>query len=141
MTAPTASLADFVAAQAPVWPRVEAELRAGAKTTHWVWFVFPQIAGLGRSERARFFGLADTAAARAYLAHPVLGPRLRRAAELMLAHEGKAAARILGDTDAMKLRSCLTLFAAAAPGDPLFARALAAFYDGPDPATLALIAD
>lgn len=134
-----ATLADFVAAQAAVWPQVEAELRAGRKSTHWIWFVFPQVAGLGRSERARFFGLSDAAAARDYLAHPVLGPRLRQAIDLMLAHDGAAAAAILGEVDAMKLRSCLTLFAAAAPEDPRFARALAAFYPGPDPATLALI--
>lgn len=104
-----------------------------------MWFVFPQLDGLGRSETARFYGLADRAAARAYLAHPVLGPRLRRAVRLTLDHRGAAPEAIFGPVDALKLRSCLTLFAAAAPGEPLFAEALAAFFDGPDARTLALL--
>jgi len=134
-----ATLADFVAAQDRVWPQVEAELAAGRKASHWMWFVFPQAAGLGRSETARFFALDGLAEARAYLAHPTLGPRLLRAVELMLGHAGEDAAAILGGIDAVKLRSCLTLFAAAAPEVPRFGEALAAFYDGPDPATLALL--
>ena len=133
------NLGRFVAAQDAVWPQVEAELAAGAKRTHWMWFVFPQLAGLGRSETARFFALSSAEEARAYLAHPVLGPRLRRGVELMLTHEGRDPAAILGGIDAAKLRSCLTLFAQAAPGEPSFARALAAFYGGPDPRTLELL--
>lgn len=128
----------FVAAQEPVWARVEAELTAGAKRSHWMWFVFPQIAGLGRSAMAIRYALADAAEARAYLAHPVLGSRLRRATELMLSHAGKPAERILGGIDAVKFRSSMTLFAAAVPDDPLFPAALGAFFDGaPDSMTLA----
>lgn len=131
---------DFVAAQDRVWSSVEAELAAGAKAGHWMWFVFPQLAGLGRSETARFYGLASADAARAYLAHPTLGPRLRQAVTLMLTHAGTPPEAILGGVDAMKLRSSLTLFAAAAPGEALFGRALDAFYAGErDPRTLALI--
>jgi uncharacterized protein (DUF1810 family) len=133
-----ATFDDFVAAQNRVWPAVEAELDAGAKTSHWMWFVFPQLAGLGRSDTARFFALASGAEARAYLAHPVLGPRLRRAVELMLTHEGRAPGTILGGIDAAKFRSCLTLFAAATD-EPLFETALEAFYDGPDRTTLVLL--
>lgn len=130
------SLERFVEAQDRVWPQVEAELAAGAKRTHWMWFIFPQIAGLGRSETARHFALASLDEARAYLAHPVLGRRLRRGVELMLTHAGRAPEAILGGIDAVKFRSCLTLFAQAAPEEPLFAVALSAFYGGPDPATL-----
>ncbi|MBP7241946.1 DUF1810 domain-containing protein [Amaricoccus sp.] len=129
----------FVAAQDRVWPQVEAELAAGRKVTHWMWFVFPQVAGLGRSETARFYALDGLREARAYLAHPVLGPRLRRAVDLMLGDAGEDATEILGGIDAVKFRSCLTLFAEADPGDPRFAAALAAFCDGPDPATLEIL--
>jgi uncharacterized protein (DUF1810 family) len=134
-----ATLADFVAAQDRVWHDVEAELAAGRKASHWMWFVFPQLDGLGRSATARFFALPNLAAARAYLAHPVLGPRLRAATGLMLRHAGTPPEAILGGIDAAKFRSCLTLFAEAAPGEPLFTEALAAFYDGPDARTLALL--
>jgi uncharacterized protein (DUF1810 family) len=133
-----AAPADFVAAQDRVWPAVEAELGAGAKTSHWMWFVFPQLEGLGRSPTARFYGLADRAAAAAFLAHPVLGPRLRRAVDLLLAHRDMTAVAILGPVDALKLRSSLTLFAAAAPDEPRFRAALDAFFDGaPCPLTRA----
>lgn len=134
-----ATFEDFVAAQDRVWPQVEAELAAGAKQSHWMWFVFPQITGLGRSPTARFYALGSLAEARAYLDHPVLGARLRRAVALMLTHAGRPAEAILGGVDAVKFRSCLTLFAQAAPDEREFARALAAFCDGPDPRTLALI--
>lgn len=130
---------DFVAAQDRVWPGVEAELAAGAKRSHWMWFVFPQIAGLGRSATARFYALGSTEDARAYLAHPILGARLKQAVGLMLTHAGTPPEDILGGIDAIKLRSCLTLFAEVAPEEPLFAGALSAFYDGPDPRTLALL--
>jgi uncharacterized protein (DUF1810 family) len=131
----------FVAAQDPVWPAVIAELSAGAKRTHWIWFVFPQIAGLGFSPTSVRYALASAAEARDYLAHPLLGPRLRQAAELVLGHAGRSAEAILGPVDALKFRSSMTLFAAAVPADPLFPRVLAAFFDGrPDPLTLARLA-
>jgi uncharacterized protein (DUF1810 family) len=104
-----------------------------------MWFVFPQLDGLGRSQTARFFALPDLDAARDYLAHPVLGPRLLAAVGLMLRHAGTSPQAILGGVDAAKFRSCLTLFAAAAPNEPLFTQALEAFCDGPCPRTLALL--
>jgi uncharacterized protein (DUF1810 family) len=134
---PQPELARFVEAQTPVWPRVVAELTTGAKASHWIWFVFPQIAGLGRSAMSQAFALDGCAAARAYLSHPVLGQRLREATRLMLAHRGTPAAAILGSLDAAKFRSSMTLFATAAPDEPIFADALAAFFEGPDPQTLA----
>jgi uncharacterized protein (DUF1810 family) len=127
---------DFVAAQDRVWPAVLDELRAGRKTSHWMWFVFPQIAGLGRSPMAQRYALAGADEAREYLAHPVLGPRLREAAELLLTHTGLSAFDIFGGIDALKLRSSMTLFAHAT-GEPLFQRVLDRYFDGePDPATL-----
>jgi uncharacterized protein (DUF1810 family) len=131
----------FVAAQDPVWGRVVAELAAGAKRSHWMWFVFPQLAGLGTSAMSVRYALGSAAEAAAYLAHPVLGPRLREATDLMLAHAGTPAEAILGGIDAVKLRSSMTLFRAAAPAEPRFQAALDAFYGGePDPRTLALLA-
>lgn len=127
----------FAAAQAPVWSRVEAELRAGRKRGHWMWFVFPQLKGLGRSPTAAHFGLDDLAAAQAYLAHPVLGPRLRLAAGLA-AQIRRPVSEAFPPPDDLKLRSCLTLFAAAAPDDPVFEAALRACFGGVrDPLTLA----
>jgi uncharacterized protein (DUF1810 family) len=120
----------FVDAQRGVWPDALAELRAGRKTSHWMWFVFPQIAGLGSSPMARRYAFAGVAEARAYLAHPVLGPRLREATEAMLAHAGTAPEVILGGIDALKLRSSMTLFEAAADDPALFARCLDASYSG-----------
>ncbi|URW75441.1 DUF1810 domain-containing protein [Sphingomonas donggukensis] len=128
----------FVAAQAHgVHAAALAELRAGHKRTHWMWFVFPQVAGLGRSATAIHYALADVDAARAYLAHPILGPRLHEAAGAILAHANQRTAdQILGPIDAIKLRSSATLFDAAV-GDPVFAAILDAFYAGArDPATL-----
>lgn len=136
-----ASLERFVEAQREMWPIARAELRAGTKRSHWMWFVFPQIAGLGRSETARFYAIRDLAEARAYLAHPVLGPRLTEATEAMLRHAGaRSADAVLGPIDAIKLASSMTLFEAAAAdaeqAQP-FARCLDAFYAGRrDPATL-----
>lgn len=131
----------FVAAQDPVWREVTAELARGAKRSHWMWFVFPQLAGLGSSPTAVRFALASRAEAAAYLAHPILGPRLREATGLMLAQAGRPPEAILGGIDALKFRSSMTLFAAAAPEEPLFPAALAAFCGGaPDPRTLALLA-
>lgn len=130
----------FVDAQAPVYAHVCAELAAGDKSSHWMWFVFPQLRDLGRSETARFYGLASLAEAQAYCQHPVLGPRLRQCVAALLVHRGKSALQILGSPDDLKLRSSLTLFARAAPQEPLFAQALVQFYGGrPDPKTLALL--
>ncbi|HLS59250.1 MAG TPA: DUF1810 domain-containing protein [Paracoccaceae bacterium] len=120
----------FVTAQDRVWAEVEAELAAGAKRTHWMWFVFPQIEGLGRSETARRYAIRDIDEARAYLAHPVLGPRLRQACDLMLRHLGTEAETILGSIDALKLQSSMTLFERADPGEPRFPAILDAFYQG-----------
>ena len=115
------------------------ELRGGHKQSHWIWFVVPQLAGLGRSSMARRFGLSGVAEATAYLAHPVLGARLREAVQAMLSHGSVSAVDILGELDAMKFRSCLTLFNLAAPAEPLFSEALKRFFAGqPDPGTLQL---
>ena len=132
----------FVAAQAPVYGQALAELRRGRKESHWMWFVFPQIAGLGRSPTAVRYAIASLAEARAYLAHPLLGPRLVESAEAMLAHRGRGAEAILGPIDAVKLRSSMTLFEAAAEGAARkpFAACLDAFCGGArDPVTLARI--
>jgi uncharacterized protein (DUF1810 family) len=125
------NLQRFVDAQDRVFPRVLAELRAGRKESHWMWFVFPQLRGLGRTGMAWDFGIASRAEAEAYLAHPVLGPRLRQCCDLLLAIEGKSARAILGTPDDLKLRSCLTLFAGVAVDDnDVFVRLLGRFYDG-----------
>lgn len=132
-----AALDRFVEAQAGVWAQALAELKAGRKTSHWMWFVFPQIAGLGRSETARFYAIADVAESRAYLAHPLLGARLREAAAALLAHRGRSAEAMLGGIDAIKLRSSMTLFEAVAPEEPVFAAVLDAFFSGQrDPETV-----
>lgn len=118
------------------YPRALSEIRAGRKASHWMWFVFPQVAGLGHSAMARAYAIVSLDEARAYLAHPVIGPRLRECAGALLSLEGLSAERILGATDAMKLRSSMTLFARAAPDEPGFGQVLARFFDGePDPAT------
>jgi uncharacterized protein (DUF1810 family) len=132
----TFDLERFVDAQAGVHRAVVEELRRGRKTGHWIWFTFPQVAGLGRSAMAERYAIGSLAEARAYLAHPILGPRLRECAGLLLAIEGRTAAEILGELDAMKVRSSMTLFHRAAPGDALFGDVLERFYGGrPDPAT------
>ncbi len=122
-------LSRFVAAQEGVYPRALAELRAGAKRSHWMWFVFPQIAGLGSSVMARTFAIRDAAEARAYLAHPVLGARLIAATDAVTAAAGSAT-EIMGGVDAVKLRSSMTLFAAVADDPGPFTEALARFFDG-----------
>ncbi|SDO88756.1 Uncharacterized protein, DUF1810 family [Klenkia soli] len=129
----------FVDAQDPVWDDVLAELRAGRKRTHWMWFVFPQLRGLGRSSTAQHYALADLDDARAYLAHPVLGARLRGACDVLLGLAGTTAHAVFGDPDDLKLRSSMTLFAAADPDDPRFPAVLAQWYDGPDPRTIELL--
>lgn len=124
------NLSRFVSAQAPVWEAVLQELRAGRKQTHWMWFVFPQLAVLGRSATAKHYGLAGLEEAKAYLAHPVLGARLREASQLLLQLPPSGAEDIFGSVDAMKLRSCLTLFAAAAPHEPVFQQCLQRYFAG-----------
>jgi uncharacterized protein (DUF1810 family) len=131
----------FVAAQAPHMDDVLAELAAGRKRTHWMWFVFPQLRGLGHSQAARHYGLASRAEAAAYLAHPALGPRLRQCVDVVLAVQGRTAHEIFGSPDDLKLRSCLTLFREIDAADGVFDRALARYFGGePDPATLRLLA-
>jgi uncharacterized protein (DUF1810 family) len=133
-------LSRFLEAQEACHDTALAELRAGRKRSHWIWFVFPQMKGLGRSATSQRYGLAGLAEAAAYVAHPVLGPRLFAAVHAMLDNGAVPAATILGELDAMKFRSCLTLFSLAAPAEPLFAAALTHYFDGkPDPATLELV--
>ena len=130
-------LGRFVTAQDQVWASVTAELAAGHKRSHWMWFVFPQLAGLGRSPMAARYALVSVGEARDYLGHPLLATRLREAVDLMLLHRDRDPKAILGHIDALKFRSSMTLFAAAAPDQPRFAEALSAFYSGlpdsPDP--------
>jgi uncharacterized protein (DUF1810 family) len=129
----------FLSAQQPVYADVLTELRAGRKRTHWMWFIFPQLQGLGTSAMAQRFGITSLDEARAYLAHPVLGARLRECCELMLQVPQRSALDILGSPDDLKFRSCATLFSSAAPHDDLFQRCLDRFYAGqPDPRTVAL---
>ncbi|MGH9008024.1 MAG: DUF1810 domain-containing protein [Acidimicrobiales bacterium] len=120
------------------YARAVAELRGGRKRTHWMWFVFPQIAGLGSSAMARRFAISGLAEARAYLAHPVLGPRLRECVSVVAQLGVDDPVAVLGPVDALKLRSSMTLFQAAAPEEPVFASVLDRLYGAePDPATLA----
>jgi uncharacterized protein (DUF1810 family) len=134
------NLQRFVDAQEGVFASAIVELRAGRKQSHWMWFVFPQLAGLGRSPTAQYYGIHSTHEAKAYLGQPLLGSRLRQSVEALLPWAGKRVPEeILGPIDALKLRSCLTLFDAIEPG-AVFGRALAGFYDGPDERTLALLA-
>lgn len=129
----------FTTAQAPVMDAVRAELRAGRKRSHWMWFVFPQLRGLGMSSMAHRYGLEGLQEAHAYLAHPVLGARLRECCALLLQAPGNDIHAILGSPDDMKLRSCLTLFLLAAPQEPLLRQCLDRYYAGePDPRTLAM---
>ena len=130
----------FVAAQADIYAQALAELAAGRKQSHWMWFVFPQIAGLGRSPTATFYAIANAAEARAYLAHPLLGPRLVACTQAVLAHRDRSAEAIFGGIDAAKLRSSMTLFEAVADDPAPFAAVLDAFFDAErDPATLSLL--
>jgi uncharacterized protein (DUF1810 family) len=135
------NLQRFVDAQAPVYPRVLAELRAGEKQTHWMWFVFPQIAGLGSSPMAQKFAIGSLAEAQAYLAHPVLGARLDECTRLVIAAAGRPIGDILGYPDDLKFRSSMTLFERAGmPKESVFSHALRAFFHGdPDARTLELL--
>lgn len=130
----------FIAAQDAVYSTVTHELEAGQKVTHWIWFIFPQLIGLGRSEKAKRYGLADIDEARAYLSHPILRSRLEHCTDLILAHRHKAIAEILGSTDALKFHSCMTLFHLAEPDNVLFSHALEQFFRGSlDQGTLNLL--
>lgn len=135
-----AGLQRFIDAQQDTYAHALRELRAGDKQSHWMWFIFPQLAGLGRSATARFYGIADLTEAQAYLADPVLGPRLAECTDAMLGWAGRlTAVEILGHGDAMKFLSCMTLFEAAG-GGPRFGQALDAFYGGErDKQTLAIV--
>jgi uncharacterized protein (DUF1810 family) len=130
----------FVGAQQVNYQQALSELRSGRKRSHWMWYVFPQLAGLGFSATSRHFSIKDLAEAKAYLAHPELGPRLRECAETLLSVKGRSAHDILGCPDDAKLRSSATLFTLASPPDSLFQRLLDRYFQGqPDPKTLALL--
>ncbi len=134
------NLQRFVLAQHPVYQQVCAELAAGRKTSHWMWFVFPQLKGLGRSAIAQHFGIASKEEAEAYWHHALLGARLKECTLLVLAVEGRTALQIFGSPDDLKFHSSLTLFAQVAPHELVFQRALARYFDGEcDPRTLALL--
>ena len=127
----------FVDAQNPVYEEVRAELRNGRKRGHWIWFIFPQLRGLGSSDMATVYGIASRQEAEAYLPHPVLGPRLTECTRLVNLVEGRAIDRIFGYPDDMKFRSSMTLFASVAADDQVFRDALQKYFDGePDPLTL-----
>jgi uncharacterized protein (DUF1810 family) len=133
-------LSRFVDAQQGVYESAIAEIRAGRKRSHWMWYVFPQVVGLGSSATAQLYGIRDADEARAYLAHPVLGQRLIECAEAICSVTGRSASEILGTPDDLKLRSCATLFAQVSPPGSVFDRVLRRYYDGqPDQATLALL--
>ncbi len=138
-----ADLLPFVNAQAPVYSKVIEELTAGCKRTHWMWFIFPQLRGLGHSAMAQRYAIRDLDHATRYLADPILGSPLRHDVRLMISHKGKSALEILGSPDDLKFRSCLTLFGQVATDNSdrmLFIEALDQFYDGePDPRTLELL--
>ena len=130
----------FIEAQNPVFDRVCAELAAGAKASHWMWFVFPQHVALGRSATARHFGIASRAEAMAYWQHPLLGARLKTCTQLVLAVDDRTALQIFGTPDDLKLRSCMTLFGHVAPDEATFRQALDRYFGGAgDAATLALL--
>ena len=131
------NLQRFVDAQDGVFDRVCSELRAGRKRSHWMWYIFPQISGLGSSATAQKFAISSMAEAKAYLAHPLLGPRLRGCTELVNAIEGRSIDDVFGYPDHLKFHSSMTSFARAAPLDPVFQAALQKFFGGQeDPATL-----
>lgn len=131
----------FLVAQQDTYASALSELRAGSKQGCWMWFIFPQIEGLGESATSRFFAIKSLEEASAYLAHPVLGPRLIECCEAMLRHPERSALEILGTPDDLKLRSCATLFAQIQPPHPVFVKILSSFYSGrPDTRTLELLA-
>jgi uncharacterized protein (DUF1810 family) len=131
------NLERFVCAQDVIYPQVLSELRAGYKTSHWMWFIFPQIRGLGRSPVSLEYAISSLAEAAAYLQHPVLGPRLKECTRLVLDVEGRSAEEIFGSPDDMKFRSSMTLFAQASTNEDIFTRALRQYFRGaPDQLTL-----
>lgn len=133
-------LARFLQAQAPVYGQVLAELRDGCKRSHWMWFIFPQLAGLGHSAMARRFAIASLDEAKAYLAHAVAGARLRECSGLVLAVHERSIHEIFGSPDDLKFRSSMTLFSRADPGEPVFHECLRKYFAGQgDPQTLALL--
>lgn len=119
----------FLTAQAHDYQRALQEVQNGRKRSHWIWYIFPQLAVLGYSRNARYYGISGLDEAKAYLAHPILGERLRTITQALLTHTGKDAVEILGGIDAMKVRSCMTLFDVVSPGD-IFHEVLACFYKG-----------
>jgi len=127
----------FVTAQdsGGTYQQAVTELRKGRKTSHWMWFIFPQIVGLGRSTMAQAYAINNLAEAQAYLAHPVLGPRLVECAKLVASHRGLSAEQIFGGIDAIKLRSSMTLFAHADPDQKVFGQVIDQYFEGPDPET------
>ncbi len=134
------NLQRFVDAQATAYRQVCEELRAGRKRSHWIWFIFPQMRGLGHSEMAQHYGVSSREEAEAYLAHPVLGARLRECTRLVVEVEGRSVDQIFGDPDNLKFRSSMSLFASAAPDEPLFRQALQKYFGGQlDPNTVALL--
>jgi uncharacterized protein (DUF1810 family) len=134
-------LGRFIVEQERTYADALGELRRGRKTGHWIWFIFPQIAGLGHSAMSQHFAISSLDEARQFLAHPVLGARLRECAAVIFAIEGRSAEEIFGPTDAMKVRSSMTLFHRAAPDEPVFTHVLDRFYDGAaDELTDALLA-
>jgi len=131
------NLERFVQAQAPLYATVVKELKAGRKASHWMWFIFPQIAGLGSSVTAREFAIVSADEAAAYLAHPLLGKRLRECSALVLAIDGKQADEIFAPPDHLKFHSSMTLFAEVAPDEAVFQDCINKFFDGePDAATV-----
>ena len=130
----------FLTAQAHTYEVALAQIRAGRKTSHWIWYIFPQLRGLGRSLNSFAFGIRDLEEARAYLAHPVLSSRLREITQALLLHKDKRIEDIMGDVDAMKLRSSMTLFCLVSGENSPFHQVLACFYDGkPDMYTLSIV--
>jgi len=137
---PCPDLQRFLDAQDPIFDQVLAELKAGSKRSHWMWFIFPQMRGLGHSAMAQFYGIASRAEARAYLDHPVLGPRLGSCTRMVNGHTSLTARQIFGQPDDVKFRSCMTLFAAVAADKTDFRTALDLFFDGkPDQLSLDLL--
>ena len=134
------NLSRFEEAQAPVYQQVLAELREGHKRSHWMWFIFPQLAGLGHSAMAQRFAIASLDEAKAYLAHPVLGARLRECARLVLAVPDRSIHYIFGSPDDLKFRSSMTLFSRAGPAEPVFQQCLTKYFAGHgDPQSIALL--
>ena len=133
-------LARFIDAQRNDYSQAVAELRAGRKRSHWIWFIFPQLKGLGRSPTSEHFGVASLDEARAYLAHPILGPRLEECTRLVNQIEGSSIDQIFGFPDNLKFRSSMTLFSHAAPNNAIFSAALDKYFAGePDPRTIELL--